>query len=159
MLFRSAIVFPSGVYVFDDPYSGISRTIANLSNIGIIGYGATINLGLNTRFLNYMNSITGFVMSGMSFQGSLSDSQRFTGNEQQGLAWFVNSSNIEVKDCTWTDCSESVFIATGNHGVIISENNFVRCHAPVIVGGNSSCVTVSNNYFLGHVYKIGRAHV
>ena len=150
---NSAIVFPAGVYVFDDPYSGISRTIANLSNIGIIGYGATIKLGLNTRFLNYMNSITGFVMSGMSFQGSLSDSQRFTGNEQQGLAWFVNSSNIEIKDCTWTDCSESVFIATGNHGAIISENNFVRCHAPVIVGGNSSCVTVSNNYFLGHVYN------
>jgi len=148
---NSSLCFPPGTYIFSNGSTGIS--INGLSNVEIFAMGAKINFLANDAFINLINcndvKIHGFLL-----KGTLSNSQRYVGIENQGQLVPQSCNDVEIYENTWQDTAGGVFLQVNNQNVNVRNNNFIRTHAGCQTsGGTNNSIFICDNYFLGHVYQ------
>ena len=147
----SALIFPSGVYVYNGGVNGMQVT--GLTNVEIVADGAQITFGLNARFMTILNC-TGIKVHGFKLKGTFSNAQRYVGNEEQGRIVNQSSSDIEIFGNRWEDVAAALFCQVGSDNVKFHHNTCIRTHAGIQTSSAVySNLFITDNYFLGHIYQ------
>lgn len=143
----SVVLFPASATAY------IINTAINvpISNITVIGYGATLGNTADTQYKKFnVNGPKAFIrFEGLAFEGGYSSMAPVVNN---GTIAITNSSQITVNNCWFSQTNAAgVIIAGDSYNVAVTNCKFSSTYIGVITavtGGNKPLnINISNNFF------------